>query len=230
MISYVSLNNLISKIKEKKIKNAVFDFDGTLINSEPYHFQAHKIIMKKLANHNLTKEEYVKKFLGHTNEETYAIFEKEHNLNLNIEEIIKEKLSITNHLLINDKVKIFDYFFKLTSELQDVNFYILSNSNADIIVEMLKINNCLNYFKKIYSLPDLNLNKEYFIENFENLANIDRKSTVIFEDSNSKLKLAKKLNYALVVGVETDMNAGQLIDAEDIIKVDKDGKTHMTNI
>ena len=64
----------------------------------------------------------------------------------------------------------------------------------------------------------------------ENLANIDRKSTVIFEDSNSKLKLAKKLNYAIVVGIETDMNDGQLIDAEDLIKVEKDGKTHTTNI
>lgn len=219
-MDYLNINEVIEKIREKQINNIVFDFDGTLINSEPYHYEIHKHIMKKLAGYDLTKEDYLKNVMGHSNEETYEQFLKTHKLNVNIEDVVSEKVVTTNVLLMKKHVKFFDYFFELKKQLKNVDFYIISNNNAYIIKVMLYINKCTPEIKHIYSLPDLKQNKEQFLKDLEKNVGIPKNSTVIFEDSNSKLKLAKSCNYALTVGVESEFNTGKLVDCDYILKVD----------
>lgn len=211
---------LLNQLQDKDV--FFFDFDGTLINSEPYHKKAHELILKEFLGQDFVlTDEIFSRYIGRTDKEIYRMFKEDFNLNFDEKQMPQKKVERAKELLLKNNVKTFKYFNSLASNLKDKEFYILSNQDYDLLVESLKQNGIYKYFKEIFSLPKMNVKKDFFISNVSNFVDVQNKKIVIFEDSNKYLSLARE-NGMFAVGVETLINKGTLSSANIIINCEKE--------
>lgn len=71
------------------LKAILFDFDGTIADSEPLHFSAFQEVLMEMYNYQFEEEEYTKDYLAYDDRNFFLNFSKNHNLKFNEEEIIK---------------------------------------------------------------------------------------------------------------------------------------------
>lgn len=201
----------------------VFDFDGTLINSEPYHFLSHKKVMESIfPDTKFTKEDFDREVLGRTDKEIYGNVNKRKKID--VDKAISEKLSLSLKYLTSDKVKLFDYFYQVVKAFPDKEYIILSNQEENTLKEVLKKKGVLDIFKKVISVPSLiDVTKFEVLANLQEFAGIKVGGAVIFEDSNSTLDYAKELGYKRVA-ILSETNRGKNFDVDLIIDTDKDNK------
>lgn len=206
---------LLNKINKCNI--LVFDFDGTLINSEPYHKQAHGKVLSKILGYEfeMTDEKFAT-YIGKQDDVIYDLYKTDFNVEYNKQEMINLKIDIATELLKDKNVKIFNYFFDLLKIKGDKKFYIVSNQAGKTLVEVLKAKNIYDHFDGVYSMPDLKLDKALTISNLSTLFDIKGKEVALFEDSNFYLGVAKQCGF-LTVGVETQMNKGKITNADYVI-------------
>lgn len=189
----------------------IFDFDGTLVDSEPIHKQAHSTVFSLLLEKpiKLTQTEYFK-LSGKSDIQIYTMLKESQNANFNISKAIKKKIKVSNELMKESKLKIFDYFFEIAKHKnKNQNFYIVSNGTPSTVKTILKENNALNYFDKLFFMPKLKLTKQEFYENINQYIKTNNKKVVVFEDSISAISYARKNNF-FTVGIETKNNKNKL--------------------
>ena len=208
---------ILKELKDKDI--FFFDFDGTLVETEELHMQAHLTILKKILGREaeITSQEFLKRYKGKQDDEIFEMYKKDFDVDFDKQKMIEEKIDIALNILRKAKLKVFDYFFEVLKIKKDKSFYILSNQTHKILFEMLKEKDIYKYFENIFCLPDLKVTKEFFLDNISNFLNLNNKKVVLFEDSNFALKKAKEKNI-LTIGVETEINAGSLKDADFIVR------------
>ena len=204
----------------KNIHNSIllFDFDGTLINSEKYHKIAHEQTFSCLVGGNikLTKAEQIKLLLGKTDNEIYANFKKEYNLNFNEKQAIKDKTNLA-YSMIKD-LPIFDYFFEIIKDKTN-ELFIVSNQQESLLIRMLKEKDIFKYFSNVFCLSSTGIKKSYFYKNLDKFIELKNRKIFIFEDSDEVLKSLKELGYT-TVGIETKITKGKLKHADYLITVE----------
>lgn len=192
----------------------LFDFDGTLLNSEPYHKKAHNLVLNEILGRNIEfSDEMFSKYLGKSDNQIYDEYKVDFGVDYDKEKMIAKKIKYSAELLSQDDVKIFDYFFELAKNKGNKKFYIVSNQDYDMLMEVLDKKGIKKYFDDIFALPKVGVKKDYFLQNLNQYIDISNKKIVIFEDSNSVLELAKTLGI-FAVGIETKMNFGKLSSAD----------------
>lgn len=207
---------MIERLKDFEIY--IFDFDGTLINSEPFHKKAHNLVLNEILGKEIVlTDQMFSKYIGKSDIQIYDEYKVDFNVDFDKDKMIAKKVAYATDLLSDDSVKIFDYFFELAKEKGNKRFYIVSNQDYDLLMKVLDQKGIKKYFDKIFSLPKLGVKKDYFLQNLDLYIDNSTRKTIIFEDSNAVLGLAKQLGM-FAVGIETYMNAGKLSNADTIIK------------
>lgn len=205
----------------KKIENfdfLFFDFDGTLLNSEVIHKQAHSFVLSKILGKKfqLTNRQF-EKYVGKTDNVIFDEYKSDFCVDFDKESMIKLKKQKSEELLLNKDIKIFNYFFDIIEKYPNKKYYILSNQDEQILISILKAKNIFNVFQKIFSLPTLNISKKEFLENLTFYTDATYKKSILFEDVDINLKLAKDLGL-LSVGVENTFNKNKLNNYDYLIK------------
>lgn len=205
--------------KLKNIEVFLFDFDGTLIDTEPSHIKAHNAVLSELLHKpfEFDTKEFVTKYGGKSDNEIYELYKKDFNLEYNSKEMINKKMEYSSKFLEESGNKIFDYFFELAKNKKDKRFYIFSNSYSVVINKVLDNQKVGKYIDKIFSLPELKITKTEFLENLQKYIDVKNKKVVVFEDNVNTLLLAKKLGFE-IVGVESESNKGRLDFVDNLLK------------
>lgn len=210
-------NEVIKKLTNLDI--FMFDFDGTLIDTEPSHIKAHNAVLSELLNKpfEFITKEFVVKYGGKSDDEIYELYKKDFNLEYDSKKMINKKMEYSSKFLEESGNKIFDYFFELAKNKENKEFYIFSNSYSSVINKVLKNQNAQGYINKIFSLPELKITKRDFLINLQKYVDITNKEVVVFEDNANTLKLAKDLGFE-IVGIESHSNRGRLDFVENLLK------------
>ena len=200
----------------KDFDTLIFDFDGTLLDSEPYHKLAHSKVLSYILGKeiNLTDKDF-ERYIGKKDTEIFEMYKKDFNVDFDSEKMIDKKVEMARDLLLEDEVKIFDYFFNLISQKGNRKFYIVSNQHEKILYSVLKQKNIMQYFDDVFCLSKMNVKKDLFYRSIEKYINNPQKIAV-FEDDSKVLRFLKELNY-VTVGVENQMNCGKLIGCDYLI-------------
>lgn len=195
-----------------------FDFDGTLLNSEVIHKQAHSFVLSKILGKEiqLTNREF-EKYVGKTDNVIFEEYKTDFHVDFDKESMIKLKKQKSQELLLNENLKIFNYFFDIIQTYPQKKYYILSNQDEQLLITILKAKNIFNIFERIFSLATLNLTKKEFLNNLYFYTHATYKKSILFEDVDVNLKLAKDLGL-LSVGVENTFNKNKLHNYDYLIK------------
>ncbi len=197
----------------------IFDFDGTLINSEPYHKEAHNIVLREYlgdSNFALTDNDFCR-YIGKKDPEIFEMYKTDFNIDYDSKVAIAKKLDASKSLLLKDNVGIFDYFFEVAKIKKDKKFFIVSNQMQEFLLDIVKSKNIMQYFDKIFCLGSMKVSKHDFFANINNYINTTNLSVAMFEDNNDSLLWGKQNNF-VTIGIESHFNRGKLTNADYIIK------------
>lgn len=180
-----------------KFDTFIFDFDGTLLNSEPYHKLAHSKVLSIILGKeiNLTNKDF-ERYIGKRDSEIFEMYKKDFNIDFNVDEMINLKVQIATNLLLDKRVQIFDYFFDL-AKLKDKKMYIVSNQHENLLFPVLQNKKIMEYFNNVFCLPKMNVKKEYFYNNIkEFIPNCN--NVIVFEDDINVLQYLQEKGYETV--------------------------------
>ena len=197
----------------------IFDFDGTLIDSEPYNKRAHSIVLSSMLNRNivLSDKDY-EKYMGKKDVEIYKIFKNDFGIDFDINEMVNKQAIVSRDFLLSDEVKVYNYFFELAKCKGNTKFYVVSNHHPIGLFPVLEKKGVIGYCDNVFCMSQMNVDKDYFYKNIKEFIPNARK-IVVFEDDAKILSLSKKLGYN-VVAIQNTSNA-QFIEGfyHNIIKV-----------
>ena len=204
-------------VKDKDV--LIFDFDGTMANTEKFHWLAHEQILKPF-NVVLTQQD-IDKYMGNPDKNIVKFYERDFNVKFEEKDFIKRRTDIFSDLAINNNLQPFKYFKYLVENYKHKKkFYILSAQVGFVLEKFVKHWGLEETFVKVYSAVDLNIAKDELLKQINKNFNCDYSNAVLFEDVNKYIKIAK--SYGLkTVGVEHIHNKGKLLDSDLVIKTIK---------
>ena len=196
----------------------LFDLDGTLADTERYHWFAYNELLKK-QNLSLKKTDMCR-YIGNPEREIYKKIREEYSANIDDETFLNERLDTFKELIKRTCLK--PYLF--ISELLDAfkshrDMYIVSSQRPEIIEFVLEELNLDSYFEKanIFSCHDNRFSKKDIYRDPDKFFKKNYKSIVLFEDSDEFLALGKYYGFS-TVGIEHLLNEGTLEHADIKIK------------
>jgi HAD superfamily hydrolase (TIGR01509 family) len=177
-----------------KLKAVIFDMDGVLVDSEPWHYKIEKILYKKLGID--VPEEVHLTYLGTAGDFMYGDLKARYNLNKSVEEL----------LIWDDeyRIKYFDEIKelaanqgieKLLQELKGngIGTAVATSSTPGIVDVLLKKCNLSSYFDHIVTTEHAGKSKpepDVYILAAQKLG-VKSDDCVVIEDSKNGIKAAK---------------------------------------
>lgn len=205
----------------KKIKGAIFDFDGTLVDSESLYTKALMHISKEM--NELTDIDFASMAGYQTNDIKKMLREKNYIIPTNFFENAEKYF----HKIIETDLDTFDGVFDILEKLKNIDIVIASNSNIDYVTKMSQKTSiskyivgysCHNEILKAKPEPDLFLNAFEMLK--KRNSDITKDDVVIFEDSLAGVDGAKKAGIKIVAITNTYKKEILLKHGADIV-VDK---------
>lgn len=195
----------------------IFDFDGTLIDTERHHLIAHNIVLSEILNRKFefTYEDFAK-YMGQKDTDIFEKYKIDFNVEYNSEEMITKKVMEAKNLLMDKNIQVFDYFETLKEMKNDKRFYIATNQDIRLLEPVLESKGIAGYFDGIFCLSKMKVEKDYFYKNITEFIDCKYETTAVFEDSKAVINLAKSLNMT-TIGVESEINEGKLASSCDLI-------------
>lgn len=188
-----------SDLKKRGIKGAIFDIDGTVIDSMPMWDRAGVVFLEK---HGIKGDEDLGKILFPLTIDDTALYIKKHyNLAMSSDEIKRE---------INDIMREFyrrEAHFKkgmkeLLKEMHDgkIIMSVATSTDRDVFMPCLKRLGIVEYFDEIYTCTEVGKSKSEPDIFYRAMAKMGTKPehTWLFEDGLYSAKTAKKLGIKIV--------------------------------
>lgn len=175
-----------------KIKAVIFDFDGTLADTEPNWYIADKKLL--LEYEIIFTKKMKQKFIGGSSLDMMTEIKNKYKINDSIKVLLDKKNQYyleyaQNNTLIYPKMK------KLVKMLKGKNYLLAVASGSSPIILYKILNNCnmLKYFDAIVSVEEVAKGKpepDVFLE-VANRLKISPENCLVFEDSSYGIEAAK---------------------------------------
>ncbi len=175
-----------------KLEAAIFDFDGTLVDSETLYTKSLIATANKM---NVLQDVDFESMAGYQTQDMYNILIKSHYVPDNFFDETADYF----HKIIETDLETFDGVMETLERLKNINIVIASNSDIGYVKNIsnkksfskyIKDYSCHNEKLKAKPEPDL------FLNAFENLKklnkNLKKENVLIFEDSLAGVEGAKK--------------------------------------
>ena len=192
-----------------QFNGAIFDADGTLLNSMHIWKELGQRFLKGL---NIEPEKNLWKILYPMSlEQSSEYLLKKYKLNFSVDEIQEGILKIIEEFYVNEvKLKAGVKNFLEALKLKNIPMVIATSGDRNLLKAALKRNGIEDYFEEIFTCSELNTTKhasKIFIACSEFLK-LEPKDIAVFEDSLFAIRTAKEAGF-LTVGVEDDSNIFQ---------------------
>lgn len=177
----------------KEIKAFLFDLDGTLIDSELFHFECWNEI---LGDHKLelTFEDWLKNYAGFPLPTNARNLIEKYRLNVDFNEFVSKREALTLMRLKTKDVKLMPYALEFVEYFHEMGIImaIVTSSPRTDVEATLERNGLKDYFTTIITRSDVNNNKphpESYIIGYEKLG-INKDFCLAFEDTINGSKSA----------------------------------------
>ena len=202
------------------LKAVIFDMDGVLIDSEPFHLVVNERIFADLGI-NLSEDEY-HGFIGTTHKDMWSTIKKRYNLPQSVPELVNMQVSgnigyIKNEEIEPIKIKgITDLLSKIAGE--NIKIGIASSSPTEVIKLVINKLGISNYFAAIVGGEEIKEGKpspDIFLKAAKRL-NSNPSDCIVIEDSKNGV-LAAKAAGMKCVGFKNPNSGNQDLRKADLI-------------
>ena len=203
-----------------KYDTIIFDFDGTLINSEPAHNLGHKIMLETLLGYEIPDfESFVDSYIGKKDSIIFEEFKEIFHLTCDTSTMFDLKRKAVLDILLNNPHSMNKYIEDMFAAKGNKSYYILSNNHKSFVDEVLEKKGYSKYIDAIFCMEDMSLTKDVFLDNVSSYikGGVDKDTLLICEDSVPFIKYLVENGYN-VLSVEHRYNKGQVSNAKYIIK------------
>ena len=178
----------------KKIEAVIFDMDGVLVDSEPFHVENEKR-MFKIMGLDISDEEHAG-YMGTATDVMWEQIKRDRNLTIDVSEVtartIREEIPFFQSL---DKIDPMPGLLNLLAELKNRNIHIAvaSSSDKQIIDIILEKSELKKYFKYAVSSSEVGKSKpepDVFLHAAK-LLGVHPQNCIVIEDSKNGIKAAK---------------------------------------
>ena len=175
-----------------KLEAAIFDFDGTLVDSETLYT---KSLIATASKMNVLQDVDFESMAGYQTQDMYNILIKTHYVPDNFFDETADYF----HKIIETDLETFDGVMETLERLKNINIVIASNSDIDYVRNIsnkkgfskyIKDYSCHNEKLKAKPEPDLFLNAFEILKKLNK--NLKKENVLIFEDSLAGVEGAKK--------------------------------------
>jgi len=198
------------------IRAAIFDLDGVIVNTVPFHFRAWKRMFEEYG-HPFAMQDYLAKVDGRPRLEGAAAILTELGPEA-IKEAGDKKQGYYLELLENEPMEIFQSSVKVIKELKARGIKLAAASSSKNAVRILKKIGLYDIFEVNVSGADFEKGKpdpEIFLTAASRLG-VKPKGTVVFEDAKSGVQAAVNGGF-FCVGINRHDNADALAGADRIV-------------
>jgi len=185
----------------QNIKGAIFDLDGTLIDSM---WMWGEVAVKYLESHGITpRPRFLDVLRSFNTAEEAQYYIDEYGINLPLEEVIKGRDNMMFEFLSND-VKLKNGVIPVLETLQKcgVKMCIATATDKWLVEPSVKLHGLMKYFKRIYTCTEEKTSKKYpdiFLRAAEFLGT-KVNETLVVEDAVYAMKTAKKAGF-MIAGI-----------------------------
>lgn len=143
-----------------KIKAIIFDFDGTLVDSEAIHYKSWNTVLKQY-NHQLTSKEYFENLAGIPTPANASYLINKLSLKQEVKNLVDKKEDSTSKILKNEKIKFMPFAKELLDflHLKNIPMSIVTGSPRKELNPILKKESILHYFDYTITRNDVVISK-----------------------------------------------------------------------
>ena len=197
----------------KNITTILFDLDGTIANTEQYHFLAFNECLKNY-NIQISKTDF-QMCLGKTEDEIHNIILSKYNVDYDLNWVMNTRLMKSLEIIRQANLTPYKEICNILNYYSQKK-YIVSSQNKDFILALLSHWNITDKFDGIISCHELKTFKHIIYNNLESYFGSTPKTTLLFEDAESPLSIATKIGMQ-TVAVQHDLNEGTLFSYDQLI-------------
>ena len=203
-----------------KLEAAIFDFDGTLVDSETLYT---KSLIETANKMNVLQDVDFESMAGYQTQDMYNILIKSHYVPDNFFDETADYF----HKIIETDLETFDGVMETLERLKNINIVIASNSDIDYVKNIsnkkgfskyIKDYSCHNEKLKAKPEPDLFLNAFEILKKFND--NLKKENVLIFEDSLAGVEGAKKMGIK-IAAITNSYSKKELLEKGADIILDK---------
>jgi HAD superfamily hydrolase (TIGR01509 family) len=177
-----------------KLKAVIFDMDGVLVDSEPWHYKIEKVLYEKLGLN--VPEEVHQTYLGTAGDFMYGDLKSRYNLKQSVEDLLRwddeyriEYFDGIDGLSANEGVE------RLLKELKDngIKTAVATSSTPGIVDVILRKSNLISYFDHVVTTEHAGKSKpepDVYILAAKKLG-VNSVDSIVIEDSVNGIKAAK---------------------------------------
>lgn len=194
-----------------KLDSAIFDFDGTLVDSETLYTKSLIFTANKM---NVLQNVDFESMAGYQTQDMYNILIKNHYIPDNF----FDETAKYFYKIIETDLETFDGVMETLEKLKNINIVIASNSEFDYVKNIsdkkgiskyIKGYSCHNEKLKAKPEPDLFLNAFEILKKLNK--NINKENVLIFEDSLAGVEGAKKTGIK-IAAITNSYNKEELLE------------------
>mgnify|MGYP000926983446 FL=1 len=197
----------------KNITSMLFDLDGTIANTEQYHFLAFNECLKNY-NIQISKTDF-QMCLGKTEDEIHNIILSKYNADYDLNWVMNTRLMKSLEIIRRANLTPYKEICNILNYYPQKK-YIVSSQNKDFILALLSHWSITDKFDGIISCHELKTFKHIIYNDLESYFGSTPKTTLLFEDAESPLSIATKIGIQ-TVAVQHDLNEGTLFSYDQLI-------------
>ncbi|MDP3180911.1 MAG: HAD family phosphatase [Bacteroidota bacterium] len=202
------------------IKALIFDMDGVLVDSEPFHVEIEK--QQFLLNQLPISDEEHHRYMGVASDVMWKEIAKRHSLNVSVEEITEQnRIESTRFFTELQEIPVMPELPELLERLKQKNYpmAVASSSFPEIIELILKRTGLRKYFQVVVSSQEAGKSKpepDVFLLAAQKLK-VPPHDCLVIEDSKNGIKAAKAAGMRCVAYQSPEVNPQNQKQADAVI-------------